>query len=199
MGGMDPNGNTFGGMISGLPKDVTLLFQNTTLQYENGTIADQSTGVYNHHVAFMDPTKRGAQLFACKGRGVVASPPAPIAASEDVGFSLYTTKDWKFNSGYYIGKSATILAMGEVVNYSTEPKKIYVVSEIEYVPGKPAGSMDVSIQVLSVNQCESLNIALQAPSGQKVFTFKSQNIELLQNGYILSRSMLRHELSKSRY
>jgi hypothetical protein len=185
---MDPSGNVFGGQTIGLPKDATLLFQNTTLQYEDGRIADSSSGVYNHHVLSINPMKRAPTVFACPGyNSSLGLASIPIAAIEDVGYSMYTTSDWKFNSGYYIGKSDRFMTAGEVVNYSDEQKSIYLVSELEYVPGKPEGLMDVSIQLLGVNHCESLNMSLHPPVGWKVFSFKSQNVTILQNGYLLSR------------
>jgi hypothetical protein len=191
---MDPNGNIFSGIPAGLPKDITLLFQNTTLQFEDGRVADQGNGVYNHHTVFVHSYKRTPQIFSCNGRAALGgfalpAPSTPIAASEDVGWIKYTTPDWKFNSGYIIGAKDSFSAMGEVINYSNEPRKIFVVPEIEYVPGKPEGVMDVSIQLLGATQCDSsnLNFGLQPPPGQKVFSFKSKNISVLQNGYILSR------------
>jgi hypothetical protein len=64
---------------------------------------------------------------------------------------------------------------------------IYSVSDVEYMPGRPQGSLDVVVQVLSVNQCDSGNIMLHAPEGKKVFSFESKNMTVLHDGYILSR------------
>jgi hypothetical protein len=47
---MDPHGNAWNNIAGGLPSDVTMLSSNTTIQYENGMLADLNTGVYNHHV-----------------------------------------------------------------------------------------------------------------------------------------------------
>jgi hypothetical protein len=190
---MDPNSNIFSGVPDGLPRDITLLFHNTTLQYEDGRVADQGNGVYNHHTVFIHSYKRVPQIFSCSGRAALGglalpSPSTPIGGSEDVNWIKYTTPDWKFNSGYIIGKTDTFAAMGEVINYSNEPKKIFVVPEIEYVPGKPEGVMDVSIQLLGATQCDGMSSGLlRPPPGQKVFSFKSKNISVIQNGYILSR------------
>src|SRR6195952_5114098 len=186
---MDPNGNTWNSIANGIPLDSTVLFASTTLQYEDGKIADASNGVYNHHVAFISSSKSNPQLLGCPGQkpSLFKQPSTIMGASEEIGASSYTTPDGVFNSGYYIGKNERIMVTGEVVNYTNDTKKIYSVSDLEYIPGRPAGSLDVSVQVVSVNQCESSDISLHPPAGKKVYSFKSQNMTILQDGYIMSR------------
>src|ERR1700712_2449693 len=48
---LDPGGNPFGGVLGGICRDCVLLSASTYMTYENGTLADVATGVYNHHVA----------------------------------------------------------------------------------------------------------------------------------------------------
>jgi hypothetical protein len=132
---MDPNSETFNNIAVGLPKDATILFQNTTLQYENGDLAAQANGVYNHHVAFINMNKFAPMFSSCPA-GSVATPftkmPSTImGASEEIGSSAYSTPDGKFNSGYYIGKNDKVVMSGEVVNYTNDTKTIYSVSDIE--------------------------------------------------------------------
>jgi hypothetical protein len=55
------------------------------------------------------------------------------------------------------------------------------------IPGRPKDSLDVVVQVLSVNQCDTGNIMLHAPEGKKKFSFESKNMTVLSDGYILSR------------
>jgi hypothetical protein len=193
---MDPNSETFNNIAMGLPQDATMIFHNTTLQYENGDVASQSNGVYNHHLAFVNLNKVTPPFSGC-GTGAIATipkmPSTMMGASEEIGSSAYSTPDGKFNSGYYVGKSDKIVMSGEVVNYTNDTKVIYAVSDIEYIPGRPKESLDVVVQVLSVNQCDSNNIMLRPPEGKKKFSFDSKNMTVLADGYILSRRVSTRE------
>ncbi|KAF2435217.1 hypothetical protein EJ08DRAFT_656841 [Tothia fuscella] len=186
---MDPNSETFNYIATGIPLDATLLFSSNTLQYIDGKIADQASGVYNHHVAFIDLNKSTPLFSSCPGPAAMftKTPSTIMGASEEIGQSAYSTPDGKFNSGYYIGKNDKIIMSGEVVNYTNDTKVIYSVSDIEYIPGRPVGSLDVFVQILSVSQCDGGNIMLHAPEGKKVFSFESKNMTVLHDGYILSR------------
>ncbi|KAF2668934.1 hypothetical protein BT63DRAFT_478836 [Microthyrium microscopicum] len=197
--GMDPNSESWNGIAGGIPLDSTLLFAKNTLEYENGKIADQASGVYNHHVAFIDTNKFTPLFASCPSSSAVSpgavpssmpslgAPAVMMGASEEIGSNAYSTPDGTFNSGFYIGKADKVIMSGEVVNYSNDTKVIYAVSDVEFIPGRPPGSLDVQVQVLSVNQCETKDIRLHAPEGKKAFSFQSQNITVLNDGYILSR------------
>jgi hypothetical protein len=117
-----------------------------------------------------------------------------MGTSEEMGATQFSTPDGMFNSGYYLGKNDKVVMTGEVVNYTNDTKKIYSVSDIEYISGRPTGSMDVSITILSVNQCDGGNPMLKPPEGKNVFSFQSKNMTITQNGYILTRSMLNLQL-----
>jgi hypothetical protein len=195
---MDPNSETFNNIALGLPQDATLLFHNTTLQYENGELAAQSNGVYNHHVAFVNLNKPTSLFAGCPAGSAAALPKMPstmMGASEEIGSSAYSTPDGKFNSGYYISKTDKIVMSGEIVNYTNDTKVIYAISDMEYVPGRPKDSLDVVVQVMSVNQCDTNNIMLHAPEGKKKFSFESKNMTVLADGYILSRRVSLRTLS----
>jgi hypothetical protein len=190
---MDPNSDTWYRMAVGIPTDVTALFTNTSLQYENGKIADQSSGVYKHHVTFSTAIKKVPMFATCPGQSA-SSDKLPtttfMGASEEKGDTAFSTPDGKFNSGYYVSKSETFTMTGEIINYTNDTKVIYSVTELEYIPGRPAGSLDVVTQILSVNQCETSDLKLRPPGGQKIFSFKSKEMTVIQDGYILSRRRL---------
>jgi hypothetical protein len=132
---MDPNSETFNNIAVGLPQDATILFQNTTLQYENGDVAAQANGVYNHHVAFVNLNKFAPSFSSCpagsSSNPLTKTPSTIMGASEEIGSSAYSTPDGKFNSGYYLGKNDKVIMSGEVVNYTNDTKTIYSVSDIE--------------------------------------------------------------------
>jgi hypothetical protein len=104
---MDPNSETFNYIATGIPLDATVLFSRNTLEYEGGKIADQASGVYNHHVAFINTSKLTPLFSSCPAGSATPFPSMPsviMGASEEIGASSYSTPDGKFNSGYYIGK-----------------------------------------------------------------------------------------------
>jgi hypothetical protein len=174
---------------------------NTTLQYENGTLASVNTGVYNHHVIIFDTGKSTPPLIQCgplreKARGGGMMMPGTYfgGSSTDGAPSLFSTPDGMFNSGHHLGQRARVVLSVELVNYGTETKNIYIVTEVEYVPGSTPGMMDTSVGIMSVNQCDRIpNPFLRAPKGKKAFTMQSKNITIVQDGYMLSRRGHMHD------
>jgi len=192
----DPNSDTWYRTAVGIPTDAVVLFANTTLQYEDGKVADLSSGVYKHHVTFRTAVKKVPMFATCPGQSASSDnlpPTILIGLSEEKGDSAFSTPDGMFNSGYYLSKSETFRMTGEIINYTNDTKVVYSVSELEYIPGRPAGSLDVVTQVLSVNQCESSDVKLRPPGGQKIFSFKSKELTVIQDGYILARRGHMHD------
>src|ERR1700753_748615 len=105
-GSMDPQGTLWYGILGGFPGDITVLSTLTTLSYNNGTEAQVGNGVYNHHIAIADMSKKAVLLTACPGAKPASSLPLPIFAGvgEDHGKYIYSTQDPKFNGGYYLGQ-----------------------------------------------------------------------------------------------
>jgi hypothetical protein len=60
---------------------------------------------------------------------------------------LYTTPDGSFKSGYYI-KDNNFAMQAEMINYLPTEQKVYVQTDLEWVPGKVGG--DAEQGVLSV-------------------------------------------------
>jgi hypothetical protein len=174
---------------------------NTTLQYDNGTLATVNTGVYNHHVIIFDSGKSTPPLIQCgplreKARGGGMMMPGTYfgGSSTDGAPSLFSTPDGMFNSGHHLGQRSRVVLSVELVNYGTETKNIYIVTEVDYVPGSTPGMMDTSVGIFSVNQCDRIpSPFLRAPPGKKAFTMQSKNITILQDGYMLSRRGHMHD------
>jgi hypothetical protein len=197
----DPNSNSFMVSLQGFPVDSYILRTNSTLQYEDGTLATVANDVYNHHVQFFDIGKMTDQLFQCgkidpsKPRFNMKIPGSYIGGSASDGApSIFNTPDGMFDSGYLLGKQSKVIMSAELVNYSKETKNIYAVTEIDYLPGSTPGIMDTSVGIMSVNQCDDLpNPFLQPPVGKKAFDMKSKEITILQDGYMLSRRGHMHD------
>jgi hypothetical protein len=80
--GMDPNGISFIKNIEGgFCKDCTVLTAKADVVFENGTRADISSGVYLHHVIFMNLGKsQEPWVSPCPGTGSSTPPPASKSA-----------------------------------------------------------------------------------------------------------------------
>jgi hypothetical protein len=174
---------------------------NSTLQYEDGTLADVNSGVYNHHVQIFDIGKATESMFQCgplktgpvqSGMKMMGSYFGGSAA--DGAPSIFSTPDGSFNSGYYLSKSSKVIMSAELVNYAKEQKNIYAVTEVDFIPGSPAGIMDTTVGIMSVTQCDRLpNPFLRGPDSQKVFEFRSKGITATMDGYILQRRGHMHD------
>lgn len=164
-------------------------------------MATVNTGVYNHHVIIMDAGKTAKPLIQCgplsaKARGGTMMVPSTYlgGSSTDGAPSLFSTPDGLFNSGYHIGPRSRVVMSAELVNYGTETKNIYVVTEVYYVPDSTPDMMDTSVGIMSVNQCDRFpNPFLHAPPGMKAFVMQSKNITITQDGYMLSRRGHMHD------
>jgi hypothetical protein len=197
----DPNSNTFMAGLKGFPQNSYILRTDSTLRYEDGTIATVANDVYNHHVQIFDIGKMTEQLFQCgkidpaKPRYGMKIPGSYFGGSAADGApSIFTTLDGMFNSGYYLGKESKVILSAELVNYGKEPKNVYSVTEIDYLPGDTPGMMDTSVGIMTVNQCDAMpNPFLSPPSGKKAFEMKSRDITILQDGYMLSRRGHMHD------
>jgi hypothetical protein len=53
----------------GFPSDITILFSNHYLEYEDGTRANATNGVYSHHTFYMDLTRGWKSAWYEQSRG----------------------------------------------------------------------------------------------------------------------------------
>jgi hypothetical protein len=184
---LDPNSNSWNNRAMGIPLNATYLYVNALLQFEDGTLATTSSGIYNHHLAYVSTKKFVPQFMTCAGKAADRKTPATfMGATEEANSSIYTTPDFKFDSGYYLGPDDKIVVTGEIVNYNNETKQVYAVSELEFIPGRVKGFKDVVTQILQVNQCEGNQLGLEAPKGKNVYSLDSKNMTALQNGFIIN-------------
>lgn len=158
---MDPDGFNVMNTIKGdICQDCTVLAVKIDVVFENGTRADVSSGVYLHHVLSVNiaPDRQlksnmisGFSSF-CGGsavEGAVTSLTDMLGVVTNsfqqavFGFGAvdeftqwFTTPDGKFNSGFYLGKKDKMLMQAEIVNYRSEPQKVFLQFDVEYLPGK---------------------------------------------------------------
>jgi hypothetical protein len=178
---MDPQGTVFMNQAMGFPNDITILHGQLKLLYQDGKLADTKSGIYNHHVVFIDTNKRPLAVVACPGQSAKPAVPVSVmlATGEDGAIYDYAPDDAKFNGGYYVGKDHGIWFTSELVNYSNENKTVYAVAEFDYVDGK--GKFDVTSETLSVSQCDG-GIGIHPPKGQTKFEVESKSMKVEHDG-----------------
>jgi len=144
------------------------------VEFEDGTKADPSRGVYIHHVLTTDTTKRVTSfLSSCDnpsraGTSVssMGSGTGFVGTGEDSGDSpvLYTSRDGKANAGYFVEKGDSFMAMVELVNYNKEAKKVLITYDLEWLPSKVG--VNTKGMLLSISQCagRQIKVSNQGPT-----------------------------------
>jgi hypothetical protein len=84
-----------------------------------------------------------------------------MGTGEETGGTHFSTQDAMFNSGYFLGEQDKLMVTGEIINYGNETKKIYAVSDVEYMPGKPEGYMEASVTIVTVNQVKASQVVIE--------------------------------------
>jgi hypothetical protein len=180
---MDPQGTTFMNQAKGFPTNLTILRGQVGLKYQDGSVADAKTGVYSHHVVFVDTYKRPRVIAACPGKtGVPAIPISVVLATgEDKNYYQYAAETEGFDGGYFVGKDDAIWFTSELVNYANKNQTVYAVAEFDFIDGK--AKLDVSSETLSVSQCDG-GIGIRPPPGQKVFEIASKAMTVESDGNV---------------
>lgn len=109
-------------------------------------------------------------------------------SSEDRGGAFFSSKDGKFDSGYYVGAKDRVFMTMDVVNYGAETKEVYAVVDIQYVEGKPKGFLEGVTQLWSVGTCDGQVGFVRPPPGQKKFALSSKSMKIVKDGYFLAWS-----------
>ncbi|KAF2669008.1 hypothetical protein BT63DRAFT_248060 [Microthyrium microscopicum] len=183
---MDKGSVSITGVVDGFPKDITVLLAALSLRFEDGSPADVANNVYNHHTVLANVRKPLHLPFKCaNNNNQPLSAPILTAVAEEGGSSPYAGQNGTFKSGNYLGKDQKILFSSEVVNYGNATKKIYAVAKLSYIEGKPKDYMESGVAVLNVKECDDGLTALRPPEGQKVYSYKSKEMLVTEDGYIL--------------
>lgn len=181
-----PGTSMWNGLVQGIPTDATILWVNTTVVFEDGRDATINDGLYLHHWGLYDMDKTGKLIHDCWGL-TPARPQLIVGGAEDKGDNYFTSPDGMFNSGFYVGPDDRLMVTAEAVNYSNEPKDIYSLIEIEYVPGRIPGAMDIGIQSFSVTGC-GIMVGFMPEQNETHQVFKGEPVTLINDGWIVSSS-----------
>lgn len=186
---MDPAGAGYQYIAEDIPRDITVLKSNVTLVYGDGTVADVSNGVYQHHSYITAATKKIPSWFNCGETKMMFESLSPgslfIGGAEDKFGGYYTTPTGDLNSGYYISKEDKLVMNLDVINYTPQDKVVYTLNEIEYVPGKPSGLMDATMYVIVPGQCEG-QYGLINGAGKQQFSVTGRAMNVTKDSTILA-------------
>jgi hypothetical protein len=191
---MDPGGTAWGYMIgSDFPRNIMVLKANSYVMFENGTLADASTGIYNHHQIFVDMNKRVPQMASCRAQRSGKVPSGmPITVfmgtAEDKSDVMYSTADGMFDSGFYINKTDSLYFGGDFVNYNKDRMTVYTVADMEYLEGRPKNFLDTGLNVIGVGMCDELSAMPKQFSSRKKFSLKGRDMVINSDGYIVAGS-----------
>jgi hypothetical protein len=186
---MDPHGTSFNNLAGDdFPRDVTVLQSQSTLLNEDFTKSDIGQGIYNHHNVFFDVSKPMEAVLTCgneEPKATLGKTVIMAGATEDA-ILLYTNKGSNLKTGLYISKTDKILIGVDVVNYNKDAKLVYTVSEIEFLEGRPEGTMNTVQQTINIGMCNGMDgLNIRPPQGQEKFSLNGSDITFLRDGYLI--------------
>jgi len=181
---LDPAGTGYNYLAKDVPRDITVL-QGGTIITENGRQIILKDGLYNHHNVFFNINKRPPTILTCSNG--VAQDVLPMSVfmggATEVGDMTYS--DGKQNTGYYIGKNDKIVFNLDIVNYTNNTREVVSVTEMEYIPGKPAGLMDATQQLIDPTMCDGNNSGSVSRGHKAKFTLESKEMTFLSDGIFI--------------
>jgi hypothetical protein len=198
---MDPNGQAFMNTFSdSICKNCTILAARSAFAFEDGSDAGPAQGLYIHHVVSRDISKKPTLPLSKCGRGQTGNSPLGNLGSEFVvhgedgaaGTILFTSKDGKYRSGFFVGPSDNFMHQIDLVNYKPETRDIYVAYDIEYIDGHVGA--DASAGLLSVTGCQNFQGTSNTPrktinlSKTGTAVTESPEFTMLFDGHIVAGS-----------
>jgi hypothetical protein len=188
----DPNGSAYVAMADpSFPRDITVLHTDAYPAFSTGknqyTKIKLSDGLYVHHTLFADQNHQATNFLAC-GETAVAQKPVSVfmaAGLEKSEFKYYDSQA-SIKAGYYIGPKSNILVNVDIVNYNTPAAEVYLVSEMEYLPGAPSKFLPAEFVNLDIGLCDGKNAghAVHAPVGQTQWTLNGTEMTVTQSGWL---------------
>ncbi|TLD35783.1 uncharacterized protein E2P81_ATG02086 [Venturia nashicola] len=188
---MDKYGTAWQYIAEDIPRDITVLKSNVSVVYADGSPADVSNGIYQHHSYLTAATKQLPKWSTCGvAPKMIAEYYSPgslfVGGAEDKFGGYFTTPTGDLNSGYYIGKEDKLILNGDVVNYTPNDKVVYSVNEIEYIPGKPADLMAASMYIMVPGQCAGDQVAISSKGKGERFTVSGPPQTVTKDATILN-------------
>jgi hypothetical protein len=143
-----------------------------------------SSGLYVHHTLYADLDHPVTPFLSCG-----ASPAKMIPLSVFMAGGLeasefkFSTTNSSVQSGYYIAKNANVVVNVDIVNYDNVAKDLYMISELEYLPGKQTDHLEAQHAVIDIGLCDGQDgLNVHAPPGQTKWSIIGSPITVSRNG-----------------
>lgn len=94
--------------------------------------------------------------------------------------AVYTNEDGTRDSGFHIGPNDKFLAWAQLVNYNAQPKSVYVVYDLEWVPGKLGDDVKTATLTATCGGSPIIKLSEAGPT-----TTNSTQFTFLQDGELL--------------
>jgi hypothetical protein len=145
-----------------------------------------SSGLYVHHTLYAD---LGHSLIPFLSCGSAPAKMIPISVFMAGGLEAsefkFSTTNSSLQTGYYIGKGANIMINVDIVNYDNVAKDLYMVSELEYLPGKPTERLPAQHSVIDIGLCDGQDgLNVHAPPGKTKWSIKGSPITVSKDGIL---------------
>lgn len=149
-------------------------------------------GVYNHHMVYVDITKRVNNVAQCPGQTTMNSAVGNILSAQDDQArdkQWFAVQDGSMKSGYYLAGENKIFQFGELVNYTNETQDVFMQTTLEYVPQNVGSYLDASLQVVSVTSCGTGSgpggYGVTQPKGMMAWNSKSKDLTIAEDGFLI--------------
>jgi hypothetical protein len=179
-------------MDTDFPTDAMILYTELKVMTEDGNRIDIAKGLYNHHAVFFSTSKtKVGDILSCNGRPMrIPTVPTFMGSAAEELQDYFADPKSKIDTGFYLPKGDKILAQIDIVNYKDYDQNVWLVPEIEYIPGKPPGYLDSEKYTLSPNTCDSPLGAMaggfiKPPPGAKKWAINGTDMTFTKDGYIV--------------
>jgi hypothetical protein len=182
---LDPYGTAYSYMAdTDFPRNITVLYTSAMPTLDKTTKINLSSGLYIHHTFLADMIHEEKDFLGCEK---TKANPIPISIFNAGG--LYPTDfkfanlDDSFQSGYHIQKDAKILNNVDIVNYDKVAKDLYMVIELEYLPGKPANTLSAQHANINLGMCDTQDgLNVHGPQGQTKWSLRGSEMIVTRDG-----------------
>jgi len=183
---MDVNGQAWkANLFQGLPRLSTVIAARWSVKYKNGTEAGPENDVYLHHLISSDMSKPKSSPFGgCNGFDELVGAQFNNRGQDSGGMeTLYSTPDGSFNSGYHFGLLPILRIQYDLINYSNEPKEVYLELMLEYVDG--ILGVDTGTILKSVDDCgQADNLVVNGTTKGKEVVMTSDTTIVWASGHL---------------
>jgi hypothetical protein len=190
---LDPAGTAYIQLAGDdFPKDATYLFTHLDVVDKDGKGIDIAAGLYPHHAVFFSSGRFAMNSFlSCNGKSIkIPTIPSVVGTAAERADNQYYVKGSKVNTGFYVPKDDKVIMQIDIVNYKDYDQDVYVIPEIEYIPGKQADFLESDNYIISPSTCDSPlgsmgGTFVKPPPGAKQFTLNGTDMTFDQDGYIV--------------